>query len=152
MVGSERVTQLFDDTGDGSISDSDANVVAVLTAAESEACSRLLRSWAKDSIISLAGADPGFVQHCAWVALEFATERRPEFCAEDGKGGYWAQYKRAIAYFEALSKTQLRSVGESVAGAGANLGGNMRPTSTAKKVDSLIFTPTEKNPYGSGGY
>jgi hypothetical protein len=152
LVGSERVIQLFDDSLVGTLGSTNSDLQAALQAAEGEAYARLKRSWSVASIQAMAGVDQAFRRHCAWVALEFASERRPAFCGEEGKGAYWAQYERAISHFEALSKTRLRSKGESAAGAGANLGGNMRPTSTAKKAASLVFTPTEKNPYGSGGF
>ena len=152
LVGSERVVQLFDDDGDGTVDEADDNVQTALKAAESEAYSRLRRSWTFDSVVTLAGADPGFVMHCAWVALEFAAERRPAFCADDGKGAYWAQYERAIAFFEAISKGRQRSVGETEAGTPKQVGGNLRPTDAAKQADSFVFAPSNANPRGSGGF
>lgn len=152
LVGSERVIQLLDDQMIGGLGSTNDKLQSVLISAEGEAYSRMLRSWSKASVEALAGADAAFKMHCAWVALELACERRPAFCAEDGKGAYWAQYERAISHFERLSKTRLRSTGESAAGAGANLGGNLRPTTTAKKSYSFVFATSEKNPTGSGGY
>lgn len=152
LVGSERTIQLFDDDGDGLISESDANVQAVLKVAESEAYSRLRRAWSVDAIKTLAANDPGFTSHCAWVALEFASERRPAFCADDGKGCYWAQYERAIEFFESVSKGLQRSVGEGSAGTNPQIGGNLRPTETSKQASSFVFATSERNPRGSGGY
>jgi hypothetical protein len=152
LVGSSRVQQLFDDTLIGSVGVTNEALQAVLRAAEGEAYSRMLRGWSREMIEALAGVDIAFRNHVAWVALEFASERRPAFASDDGKGQFWAQYERAIKFFENLSKGQLRSIGESVAGAGSNTGGRLRPTSTAKQVDSFIFAPSQRNPTGSGGF
>jgi hypothetical protein len=152
LVGSARVIQLFDDELTGGLNSSVEQLQAILRAAEGEAYSRMLRGWSKDNIEALAGVDIAFRNHVAWVALEFASERRPAFASDDGKGQFWAQYERAIKFFESLSKGQLRSAGESAAGAGSNTGGKLRPTSTAKQADSFIFAPSQRNPTGSGGF
>jgi len=152
LVGSERVLQLFDDERIGSLGSTNARLQSILKSAESEAYSRMLRSWSKANVEALAGADEGFRTHCAWVALEFASERRPAFCADDGKGSYWAEYERAIAHFESLSKGRIRSVGESAGGVSKNVGGNLRPTTTAGTEASFVFAPSEKNPVGPGGF
>lgn len=152
LVGSARVIQLFDDDLSGGLSSESSIVQDALKAAEGEAYSRMLRNWSKTQIEALAGIDIAFRRHVAWVALEFASERRPTFAGEEGKGAFWAQYERAIAHFEALAKSNLRSVGESTAGAGANVGGNLRPTSTAKKSGSFVFAPSEEAPDGYGGF
>jgi len=152
LIGSERVIQLFDDELTGGLNSANARLQAILRAAEGEAYSRMLRSWSKLNIDALAAVDIAFRSHVAWVALEFASERRPAFAADDGKGQFWAQYERAIKFFESLSKGQLRSTGESVAGVGANVLGNLRPTSTAKTEAAFVFAPSERNPQGPGGF
>lgn len=152
LVGSQRVIQLFDDQLTGGLNSANQQLQSILKAAEGEAYSRMLRSWSKLNIIALAGVDVAFLNHVAWVALEFASERRPAFASDDGKGQFWAQYERAISFFENLSKGKLRSTGESAAGAGRNTGGNIRPSTTAKTAASFVFAPSERNPSGSGGF
>jgi len=151
-VGVDRVVRLFDDNVDGDLVEEDAQVQRILSAAEDEVASRLLRNWTHAQILSLASVDQALRSHAAWIALEFASERRPEFCADDGKGAFWAQYERAIAFFESISKSNQRSKGEATAGVGANLGGRLRPTETAKKASSFVFAPSEEAPTGHGGY
>ncbi len=151
-VGSERVRQFFDDNVDGDLSDDDAAVQQILSEAEGEAASRMLRAYNHDNIVQLAGADEVFVGHVAWVALELASERRPEFCGADGKGQFWAQYERAVSYFENLSKGKQRSRGEAVAGKGKNTGGNLQPKPPAGTADNFVFAPSKSAPDGHGGF
>lgn len=152
LVGPARVSQYFDDDLSGDLASENEPVQAILKAAEAEAYSRLMRHWSVEQVEALAGVDQGFRNHVAWVALEFASERRPAFHADDGKGAFWAQYERAIAFFEKLSKGRLRSKGEGTIGQGANTGGNLRPTSSAKTASSFVFAPSEKAPTGHGGF
>ena len=56
--------------------------------------------------------------------------------AADGKGRFWAQYERAIAYFDSISKSKdltraakaTAKLGVAAAGVGANTGGRRNPT------------------------
>ncbi|MCP4674358.1 MAG: hypothetical protein GY854_02335 [Deltaproteobacteria bacterium] len=151
LVGPQRVRQYFDDDIDGNIADASNAVNSILMAAEAEAASRLLRSWAAVAVVELGNNDRTFKNHVAWVALEYASERRPEFCGEDGKGQFWAQYERAIKYFDHLSKGRQRSVGESVAGVGANTGGRVQPE-LGSDESRFVFAPDRNAPTGHGGF
>lgn len=152
LVGSARVQQFFDDDLSGGLESENEQIQAILKAAEAEMYSRLMRHWTVTEIEALAGVDQAFRNHSAWVALEFASERRPAFAAADGKGQFWAQYERAIEYAEKLSKGRLRSKGEETIGPGANTGGNLRPTESAKKANSFVFAPSNESPTGHGGF
>jgi hypothetical protein len=151
LIGTERVQHLFDDDIDGSIADSSDEIANILESAEAEAASRMKRSWSTDSITDLANNDLAFKNHVAWVALELASERRPEFTDEEGWGSFKAQYQRAIDYFENLSKGKSRSVGEDVAGVGSNIGGTVQP---ARETNTPLFTfaPDTEFPGPRGGF
>lgn len=152
-VGAARVLQLFDDDGDGVLGVAElVNVWIVLEEAEGFAYSRMLRAWTQDAVIDLAGADPLFKGHVAWVALELASERRPEFTSPDGKGQFWAQYERAIQFFDALSKNKQRSIGETAGGRAGTAGGNVSPTTTANTAAQFTFAPSRRSPHGHGGF
>jgi len=152
LVGAGRVVQYFDDDLDGSIDDDNLAVQAVLAGAEAEAASRLLRSWSIDEITELADNDRAFRNHVAWVALELASERRPEFAASDGKGAFWTQYERAITYFENVSKSILRSAGESEAGINPQTQGNRAPAPVSTDSPRFVFAPGKNYPTGHGGF
>lgn len=152
LVGAGRVVQFFDDDLDGTIDDDNLAVQAVLAGAEAEAASRLLRSWDIDQITDLANNDRAFRNHVAWVALEMASERRPEFASSDGKGGFWAQYERAISYFENVSKSIQRSTGEDEAGTNPQTLGNRGPVTTYSDAARFVFAPGKNNPTGHGGF
>lgn len=154
LVGSKKVEQLFDDDLSSSIDagfETDA-VTTILDMAESVASSKLLRRYtSNDQIVALANADSGFITHVAYIALELASERRSEFLSNDGKGEYWVQYERAVTYLDDLSKSKIRSVGESEAGTGARVGGTVKPqlqTGTPR----FVFAPDDDFPTGHGGF
>jgi hypothetical protein len=151
LVGTERVQHLFDDDIDGSTADSSNEIANILEAAEAEAASHLKRSWSDAAITDLANNDTGLKNHVAWVALEFASERRPEFTDEEGWGSYKAQYQRAIEYFKNLSKGKTRSLGEAQAGVGSNIGGTRQPD---RQNDAALFTfaPDTLYPGPRGGF
>lgn len=151
-VGNQTVIGLFDDDNDGAIATTDlANANDIMAQAENEAYSRLLRAYSKAQIIQLANNDPGLKGHIAWIALEFASERRAEFLAQDGTGQYWKQYERAIKYCDMIAKGQQRSAGESVAGTTAQIGGALQPTLTTG-TSRFIFAPDNDNPDGHGDF
>lgn len=152
-IGADKVLKYFDDDVDNVVDDVDANVVAILEEAEGEAYSRMLRAYGdKQSIIDLAANDPVFKGHIAWVACELASERNTEFTDAEGWGAHKAQYNRAIAFFENLSKGRLRSKGEAVAGRNAHVGGTLQPAPPAATEGAFVFAPSKKSPTGHGGF
>jgi hypothetical protein len=129
-VGTRRVIELFDDDNDGNITDASeiAAYQAVMCEAESILYSRLLRSYTdKASIVLLAQNDAILRGHCAWVAMEIASERRSFAAGRDGRGAFVFQYERALAEFDLLSRGRSRSKGEAVAGKSGNVGGVVQP-------------------------
>jgi hypothetical protein len=122
----------------------------VLQQAETIAESQLLRSWTQAQIVTLARGDKGLRGQGAWLAMEFATERRHEFISAEGHGRYWAQYERSMAYFKELSKSQSHSRGEAQAGKGSNAGGAVRPVLQANQ-SRRIFAD-EPDGTGHGGF
>jgi hypothetical protein len=111
----------------------------------------MMRAYSVDGITDLADADPTIKLHASWIALEFAAERRPEFLGAGGIGPYQEQYNRAIRFFEKLSHGRQRSKGESEAGAGSQVGGNLQPTLTTG-TSRFVFAPDNDNPSGHGGF
>jgi hypothetical protein len=148
-VGEKRVIEFFDDDRDGDIDDA-SEVLAyqqIMQEAEAEAYNRMLRSYTDvQTIIDLAAVDPGFVGHVAWVALEFASQRRMFNNAGDGGGAFSKQYDRAIEYFENLSKGRRRSKGEATVGQSGNVGGEVQPA--ADTGDHFTFA-TERDSSGN---
>jgi hypothetical protein len=153
LVGSRRVTELFDDDGDGSLTNDLASLYDALSSAEAEMAARLRRGWSADAIPDLVATDRALRRHAAWIALELASERRPEFLAADGKGAFWAQYERALQHADLVSKGRLRApAGEAVAGTGAQVGaGVVQPTPDAD-TPRFLFAPDRDNPTGGGGF
>lgn len=168
LVGTNRVRQYFDDDVSGDLSSEDNLVItegigtsalaetdavdSILTAAENEADSRMLRSFTLDQISTIAAEDEAFRRHAAWVALQFASERRAEFVGPEGQGAFTAQYKRAIAYFENLSRGKSRSRGETVAGKSGRHGGNVNPAAATATTPRFVFAPDKNAPTGHGGF
>lgn len=152
IVGPQRVLQLFDDDGDGTLGAGELTILnGILEQAENEADSRMMRAYTTSGITSLANSDLAFKRHVSWIAIEFAAERRGGFIGEGGAGPYDAQYKRAIQYFDALSKGRQRSKGEDAAGVGANVGGSVKPT-LPTGTSRFVFAPDDENPTGHGGF
>ena len=136
VVSRETVDRLFQD--DNSSTRDFTLLQSVMQQAEAAAESELLRGWTRDQVVQLAFHDPAVRMHAAWLALEYATERRGEFIANDGKGRFWVQHERAIAFFKSLSKSNQQSRGEKAnpklgvnpAGVNANTGGKRKPKPT----------------------
>jgi len=148
IVDKATIDRLFNDTN--SAFRDMVMVEQVIGQAESMAETNLLRSWTRPQIALLAANDPALRAQAAWLALEFASERKQEFIAADGKGRYWAQYERAMKHFETLSKSQNHSRGEANAGHGSNSGGARRPV-LAPNQDPFVFAPG-RNGRGPGGF
>lgn len=154
LVGAARVTQLFDDDGDGVLGASElATLDEVMAQAEGFALSYMLRGFTAEQVTQLAGADPYFLSAVGWVACEFASERPGQNVGADGRGRYWAQFERATAYFERLSKSQVHSKGEATAGANKQSGGSVKPKDpTTGKPPSFTFAADDDAPTGHGGF
>lgn len=120
----------------------------VLQQAETIAESQLLRSWTQAQIVDLARADRGLRGQAAWLAMEFATERRHEFISASGQGRYWAQYERSMSFFKELSKSQIHSRGESSAGKGANAGGAVRPILQVNQARRIFANEPDGSTHG----
>jgi hypothetical protein len=151
LVGRARVEQYFDDDLSGDLAEESTELDDVLTAAENEADKHLKRSFSDDQIDTLIDNDKSLRRDVAWVALEFATERRPEFCQPDGKGAFWAQYERSVESFKALGKGNARSRGESAAGKSTRIGGTVQPR-VSRSVPRFIFAPDRDHPRGHGDF
>lgn len=148
-VGSQRVRQLFDDDNDGSLDDSMDVIDQTLAAAESECYARLMRAFGtKDAVKVVALADPAIRHHCVWIALELASERRPEFLQSDGRGAFAYQYDRAIAYFESIAKGKNKTKPGTTS---AQEAGNLNPPRVTDGV-RFDFAPDRDHPTGRGGY
>lgn len=156
-VPANVINGYFNDSGVTCVDDSLQSVQDVLNAAEGELYSRMIRAYPlqsgniSDPIKLLAQNDATLKMHLAWVACELACERRPEFTDAQGWGAYKVQYDRAILYFENLSKGLIRSRGESVAGVGANTGGDTFPMPDQVEAD-FVFAPSRRAPSGRGGF
>jgi hypothetical protein len=148
VTDTETVDKLFTDAN---TSTRDMKMVEdVLQQAETIAEVSMLRSWSQSQIAAMAKADPGLRSQAAWMAMEFATERRHEFISAEGHGRYWAQYERAVSYFDKLSKSQTHSRGEASAGKGSNSGGAVRPRLQANQA-RRVFSD-EPDGTGHGGF
>jgi phage gp36-like protein len=152
LVGSARVNQYFDDDNSGNLSEDElVELDSVMSAAESEVDSYLMRSFAPDAIDDLAENDPALKRHASWIALHFASERRTEFAGENGVGAYKDQYDRAITFCKNLSKGNSRSTGESVAGKSGRIGGVVQPRLQSGQ-SRFIFAKDKAHPTGHGGF
>jgi len=153
LVGSERVDRLFDDNVDGLISDNNAAVSRIISQAEGLAYSHMIRAYgSQQAIIDLANNDDYFKSQVAWIALEYASERRNEFSQNEGWGQWKAQFERAVKYLEKLASGRVRSKGETVAGLGANIGGTVEPRPATANGALFTFAPDRNNPSGGGGF
>jgi hypothetical protein len=148
-VGAQKVDELFDDDAD--MLRDPVTVMRYLRRAEDYALSKMLQAWSEDSAVLVMKNDSILRMHMAWVALEFASERRPAFLAADGKGQFWAQFTRAEAYFDAISKAALSSTAEKMAGKNAQSGGAVQPVRPAN-VSRFVFAPDKGSPTGHGGF
>ena len=152
-VGAQKIAQYFDDDLDADLTSEALVIDTVMDEAEGEYFALMLKGFpSKQQCIDLANADPVLKGHIAWIAIELASERRPEFTAADGKGAYWTQYERARTHFKDVATNKKRSGGEETAGKGKNVGGQVQPKPPAGEADSFVFAPSRKAPSGHGGF
>lgn len=153
LVTDERVVQFFDDDGDGVVDAADTNLVSVLERAEAEYYSRMLRAYGdRQSMVDLANGDPAIKAHVAGIAMEFASERRPDFTSDDGWGPFKAYYQRAIDHFESLSKGRRRTIGQEAAGKAGTIGGQVSPAPPKGTTADFVFAHSNNAKYGRGGF
>lgn len=157
-VGARAINGYFDDQRNGVLTDDTTAVDEVLSAAEGEMYSRMMRSYPGDpstiggAVQTLVANDPALKTYVAWVACQLAAERRPAFTDDEGLGPYKGQWKRAIDYFESVSKGLRYSMGQPQAGAGRNAGGRLSPSPPAGTTKQFVFAPSKKSPTGHGGF
>lgn len=160
LVGARRVNAYFDDTFNGEVGDANENsaVQAILCTAEGIFASYAMRVYAGTLVdvtspLRLLVENDALVRTMtAWIALQGAAERRTEFTDAQGNGPFKAQYDRAVAFFDRLSKGTARSAGEAQAGLGANTGGNFSPDEVRQTQSEFIFAPSRSSPFGRGGF
>lgn len=150
LVGPATVSEFFDDDDDGLSEGTHTN--EILLAAEAEAASIMLNAYTQDQLDILGNTDAAFRSHVGWVALEFASERRSEFTAADGKGRYAWQYERSITFFRNVSKGKQKLKGEKQAGSNAQEGGVRNPVLSSADLPKFVFAPDKQNPTGQGGF
>lgn len=157
-AGARRINGYFDDSNNGTISDEMIDTVnEVLCAAESYYYAIVMKSWAGNpnavgsAARKLVELDAMVRQHVAWMACEFAAERRTEFTNDEGWGPFKVQFERAEKYLAAVSKGQLRSQAEAETGQGANTGApGISPVEAQE--NPFVFTPSKSSPSGHGGF
>lgn len=149
IIGPAKVTEYSND--DGSSVRNDQVIEGVLAQAEDLAMSYLLKGWPRDAAQKLIDNDAGLRVQIAWVAAELLTERRSEFLNDEGHGRYWAQYERALEYFDRLAKAKGHTVGAAVAGESALRGGTVTPKAP-QSTAAFVFAANKSNPGGGGGF
>ncbi len=154
LVGVDRVLRMFDDDVSGSFESGEtSDLTVILDAAEAFVASFLLKAYPDtDTIAVLVAADPMLKVQATWIAIELASERRPEFCDDEGWGQFKAQYLRAEKYIKSISQGKKRSAGEATAGKGGQREGKIQPTETAGEADAFKFAPNQNSPTGYGGF
>lgn len=149
IIGAAKVDEYGSNKGHGKRDDQ--VIENVLAQAEDLSMSYLLKGWTREQARLMIEEDQGLRVQIAWVAAELLTERRSEFLNAEGHGRYWAQYERAIDYFDRLAKTKARSVGESKAGQNSLRGGTVTPKAPPNTA-AFVFASSKGNPGGSGGF
>lgn len=159
-VGAATIKQYLIDDGSTALKDTDPIVQDVLQEAEGVGYSRMLRHYgSREAITDYANNDAAYRGHIAWIAIQFASERRKEFTDATGAGAWTTQYDRAIEHIDLVSKGQLRGTGETATeeggdapGPGANTGGALQPKPPAATAANFVFAPSTKAPSGHGGF
>jgi hypothetical protein len=158
--GAAKLAQYLNDDGnDAEILATNVNLIDVMDMAEAEGYSRMLRHYPTRAAITLyANEDAAYRGHCAWIAVQFASERRPSFTSDEGEGAWKTQYDRAIKYLNNVSKGLQRGTGEAGTttdpgpGQGANTGGIIQPRPPAATGSAFTFAPGKESPTGHGGF
>jgi hypothetical protein len=153
-VDASKVIRYVDDDGDGQMSATELSLLeGCMEEAEGRAYALLIPAFGSSStIITLMQNDAFLRGSVAWMALELASERRPEFAQAEGWGAYKIQYERAVADLKQQGKGRERSQGESTAGTNAQVGGTVSPTPPAGRANQFVWAPNKANTGGSGGF
>ena len=138
--GKNKVSQLFA-KDDGSGTRDEQAITEQIAAASNYAALYLKLSWEDENRVQQLSNDIAIRDAIAWVAMEFRSESKGEFIANDGKGRYWVQFERSTDMFKQLAKGNLRAAGEKKAGETEQKGGRIRPTLNPTNKSRFVFAP-----------
>lgn len=147
-IGKGRVRELFSEREGARQEEIGALLREYLTDAERLAESYLLSNFVtREKVAELARNDPRLRRMACLCAAEARSIAKPGFVSEDGRGRYSGSEDKAIEYFKALQKSQVRSSGEEAAGDGVNVGGDLKPVVNPPERRS-VFGPVGRGPNG----
>lgn len=148
-VGAARVDAMCNDSGGVTADESILN--GRLAAAETMACSILLRAYSLDEIIVLMNQDKRARSASAVIAAELMSRRKGDFASDDGKGRYYQGYKEALEYLTKVSHGGTETVAKGVTN--VQEGGTIAPRALPPEP-AFIFAPekTFRGPGGRGGF
>lgn len=150
MISPARTLDLFDDDGDGIVSESDAAVSLCLAAANDFVTSVLFQKGFAMAALAVLAQDASLRRHATALFAQYGGERRTEFLDKDGNGRYHTIGKRARDDLKEMSRGELRSRMEAE-GAGPN-----PIVSTDTNVGAPIFIIARDPRYpgrpGPGGF
>jgi hypothetical protein len=121
-----RVVELFDDDGDGDIVGADAvGIAEAVAAADADVSSVILRKGFGQAQLVILSTDASLRRYATSILAQYAGERRTEFLNAEGKGPYDAIGERARGQLVKMSKGEIRSEKEDLAGDNPIVGGDI---------------------------
>lgn len=109
LITPGRCLDLFDDDGDGAISESESAVKAAKDSANSFVTSAIFRKGFSLAQIEGLTADESLRRYATAIMAQYGGERRTEFLNADGNGRYHAIGQRARDDLKAVASLELRS-------------------------------------------
>ena len=143
--GADRAVQLLDDDQDG-VPD-DLVVEAVLNDANSDVISRLMNKGFSLDVLKDLRRDAKLKRLASEIFMGYAGERRTEWLNASGDGPFEGLRRRAREELTKHATGELRLSLEPKKGANTQAGGR-RFTADPQ----FVFTPTQGNPRGDGGF
>lgn len=151
LIGRRRVTELFDEDGDGAITGEDAGRIdECLAGVNDEVTSILFRKgFDRAGLVALA-EDASLRRYATHMLAQAAGERRLEFHDDSSRGPYFEMGERARAALVKMSLGELRSKTEGT-GAGENpiVGGDVN---LGDPVFVISRDPRYPGTSGPGGF